>query len=86
MKAKDSFGVVVRSLGLLLLLYSLWYCSFATAYLSGAPEPAPGDTASYLAFGLPGFVVSVVLLRFARHIVRFSYPDDKDDSDATPKA
>jgi len=84
MKARDIFGLVVRVIGMFALLFSLWYLAFAIAFSSGLLHDTTQDTATaaYYTFGIPAFIVGIVLLRFGRQIVRFSYPKDKDDADA----
>jgi hypothetical protein len=83
MKARDIFGLVVRSIGLCLLLISIWYLLYAAAYIFNAfpnlnSEP---DIAVYILTGGAGIFSAFILLRFARPIVRFCYPEGKEDSD-----
>jgi hypothetical protein len=84
MKARDIFGLIVRTFGLIVLLYSIWYLALGVAFLFQAlPEKGhEGYMGGYFTGGIPGFIVGLVLLRFGRQIVRFSYPKDKDDTDA----
>lgn len=77
MKARDWFGLIIRVIGILLLLYSVWYLAWAVRSIF-----ASGDFITYLVHGVPCLVLGAVFVGFARGIVRFSYPDDKDDSDA----
>jgi hypothetical protein len=83
MKARDIFGIIVRSIGICAMLYSLWYLAFGVAVLVGllADERHTTEEGAYFISGIVGFVVGIVLLRFGREIVRFSYPNDKNDSD-----
>jgi|GEM_PF-2862548 hypothetical protein len=71
------FGLIIRVIGILLLLYSVWYLAWAVRSIF-----ASGDFITYLVHGVPCLVLGAVFVGFARGIVRFSYPDDKDDSDA----
>ena len=83
MKARDLFGVLIRVLGMILVLYAIWNLSFAVAFsislLHGTSHDS--DMSAYYIFGVPALVVGIGLLRFGRQIVRFSYPTNKDDSD-----
>ena len=76
MKARDLFGVVVRVLGLILVLYAIWNLSFAAAItvslLRGTSHDS--DMGAYYTFGIPAFIVGLMLIRFGRQIVRFGYP------------
>jgi hypothetical protein len=83
MKARDIFGIIVRSFGMCVLLYALWYLAFAFAFLFRALHDTSHDSymGPYFTSGIPGLVFAIVLLRFSRQIVRFSYPQNKDDSE-----
>jgi hypothetical protein len=83
MKARDVFGVGVRIVGLVVLLWSLWYLAFGIAFVIRALEDTghEADMGAYFTTGIPGFFVGMILLRFARQLVRFSYPSDREDSD-----
>ncbi len=83
MKARDLFGVGVRIVGLLVLLWSLWYLAFGVAFMLRALQDSghESDMGAYFTTGIPGFVVGMVLVRFGRQIVRFCYPSDKEDSE-----
>ena len=84
MKSRDLFGVGVRIVGLLVLLWSLWYLAFGVAFVLRALHDTghESDMGAYFTTGIPGFVVGIFLLRFARQIVRFSYPSNREDSDS----
>jgi len=83
MKAPNIFGLVVRTLGLLVLLWSVWYLAFAIAFVVRALHDAghESDASVYFTTGIPGFIVGLLLLRFGRIVVRFSYPNEKEDSE-----
>ena len=81
MKARDIFGIVIRTFGVAVLLYGFWYLSFAVAHACGMPQERPDDMAAYFTSGIPAVLLGIVLLRCARQLVRFSYPGDRDDSD-----
>ena len=57
--------------------YSAWYFAWA---IQGVLTR--GDFIAYLLGGVLYAVLGILVLGVARHIVRFTYPDNKDDSDA----
>ena len=77
MKARDIFGLILRAAGLLLILYCSWNLLAAVyCMLTGQQFGA------YFCYGTPGVIAGILVIAFARQIVRFSYPGNKDDSDA----
>jgi hypothetical protein len=73
MRPAELFGVVVRTIGLLVLLSAAWALVLATLAVAGG---GPGANAMLLA-GVPMFVVGWWMLRGgADALVRFAYPDD----------
>ena len=81
MKARDIFGIVIRTVGVVLLLFGFWYLQFAVAHAFGLPQERSDDMVSYFMMGVATVLLGIVALRFARQIVSFSYPGDRDDSD-----
>jgi len=83
MKARDLFGVIVRTIGLFLFLISAWYLVYAAADLFNAfpDHTSAPEGLAYLLSGGPGVFVAFLLLRFSRPIVRFCYPEGKEDSE-----
>jgi hypothetical protein len=83
-KARDIFGLIVRTSGLFVFLYSLWSVLSGVAYLLGAVQNTAYEKYmnAYFTFGIPGLIAGLVLLLFGRQIVRISYPKGKDDSEA----
>ena len=77
MTPRDCFGVVVRSVGLVLLLGILYQLLTGLWLAIGAGRALFGF--SYLFYlllcGVGGLVVSLYLLRGAPDLVRFCYPD-----------
>ncbi len=71
MKARDIFGIVVRTFGLFAVLFSVG--NLVCCLLAASPL--------YLICGVPALIVGIALLRFGRQIVRFGYPKNKDDAD-----
>jgi hypothetical protein len=80
MKARDAYGVVVRGFGLLQLSTALWYFATLPAYALGQ-EDAAGDRFYNLAYAAMGAVFGILLIGFARPIVRLSYPLGSEEGD-----
>lgn len=84
MKARDIFGIVIRTLGVFILLHGLWYLVYAIAEACRIlSEDSPGEMVSYFTAGIPATLIGMLFLRCARRIVHLSYPGDRDDSDPT---
>lgn len=81
MKASDLFGVVVRSIGLFVILYSLYdflggFDNFFENLLSGGGgDSGSASTLSYFVFGVPEFIVGVLCFFLADWIVKLAYRD-----------
>jgi hypothetical protein len=84
MKARDIFGILVRGGGLLVFLDGLWNLAFAVCFTFGllGGTSHDNDYLGYYAFGIPAVFIGILLVRYARSIVRFGYPKDKEDSDS----
>jgi hypothetical protein len=84
MNARNIFGLAVRFCGLLLLMFSFWHLFIGIAYTISSVNRAYDSEDPYHAFliGIAAFLTGIILLRFARHIVHFSYYKNKDDADA----
>jgi len=81
MKPRDCFGVVVRTVGLLLMLFSLFYFYGAVA-ASVSPALGRGGTpVYYIGIGVVMMFVGLYLLRGAPHLLRFAYGKEQDDRD-----
>ena len=80
MKPSEAFGVVIRSVGLLLILAALWvlFGAILTLVLGG-----PGGFIGSLIGGMPMLFVGIWLLGGAPSIVSISYPglDDHKSTD-----
>ncbi len=72
MKPSELFGVVVRSVGLLIVLPSLGLQFFALLDLVGG---GPGNAVGILILSIPALLVGLWLLRGAPGIVAFAYPE-----------
>ena len=82
MKASELFGVVIRTVGFLVILYSLYdflggLDSFFENLLSGGQDgnSASASTLSYFVFGIPEFIVGVLCFFLADWIVKLAYRD-----------
>jgi hypothetical protein len=82
MKPSELFGVVIRTIGFLIILYSLYdilggFDTFLENLLSGGQEndSASVSTLSYFVFGVPEFIVGVLLFFLADWVVRLAYRD-----------
>jgi len=72
MKPSELFGVVVRSVGLLLVLPALGVQFFAILNLVMG---GPGNVAGMMILSIPVLLVGLWLLRGAPGIVAFAYPE-----------
>jgi hypothetical protein len=82
MKASELFGVVIRSIGFFVILYSLYdflggFDNFFENLLSGARDGDSGSasTLSYFVFGVPEFIAGVLCFFLADWIVKLAYRD-----------
>lgn len=74
MKPSELFGVVVRTIGLLVLLSAVWATFLGSL---GVALGGPGQTVGMLFFGIPALLIGLWLMRSGAHaLVRFAYPDD----------
>jgi len=73
MKPSDLFGVVVRTLGLLLLMGSLWllFWAFLNLAMGGS-----GSTLGMIIEAIPPLFVSVYFLGGAKGLVYLAYQDE----------
>jgi ABC-type phosphate transport system permease subunit len=81
MKPSDIFGLVVRIVGFLIVVWGLWYvlAGFVTLFemlfhvqQSHDEQYSP---VSYLGMGIPTVVFGALCLFFAGHIVRWTFRD-----------
>jgi hypothetical protein len=82
MKPSDLFGVAVRTIGLLIILYSLYdflggFDNFFENLLSANQDGNSGSvsTLSYFMFGVPEFIAGVLCFFLADWIVKLAYRD-----------
>jgi hypothetical protein len=82
MKASELFGVVIRTIGFLVILYSLYdflggFDSFFDNLLSGGQDGNSGSasTLSYFVFGVPEFIAGMLCFFLSDWIVKLAYRD-----------
>jgi hypothetical protein len=73
MKPSDVFGIVVRTAGLVITLMGLWRIGYAVLALVGG---GPGS-AHLLITGVPELLVGLWLLRGAKPLVQFAFPEER---------
>ncbi len=78
MKARDIFGIIVRTFGLSMTLYAAWYLIYGLATIAGLPEDAEGEMAAYFISGFFCLIVGLYLLKGAPLIMRFCYSERTD--------
>jgi hypothetical protein len=84
MKPRDSFGVVLRTVGIITLFVSgLYLYSAGVALLAPDTPHASTPPRYFLVFAIT-LVIGLYFLRGAPHLMRFAYGDDKKDSDERP--
>ena len=82
MRARDIFGIIVRTVGLFLFLYSIWNLAFGIVWVLGFWGRSHPDAAiAYFTFGVPALIVGMLLMLRGRQIVRLCYLENKDDSE-----
>ena len=77
MSPAKMFGIVVRSLGLGLLVYSLWYLIYGIATTLGLQGAAAKYQAYFFLSGGFLLLVAIYLLKGAPQIIKFCYPEEK---------
>ena len=82
MKASDIFGIAIRTIGFLIILYGLYdiWGGFDNFFENLLPSNQDGEsggasTLSYFVFGIPEFVVGVLTFFLADWVVKLAYRD-----------
>ncbi len=80
MKPRHTFGVAVRVVGLVVALVGAYFliCGLVLTVDSGSSDKL-APLSHYFIFGVLESLIGYVLIRSARRLVRFAYPDDSDD-------
>ena len=71
MNASDVFGVIVRTIGLLVLLAALWQIAVALLTLVAG---GPGNALALLLSGIPALLLGLWLLSGAKFLIAYAYP------------
>jgi hypothetical protein len=74
MKPSDVFGVVVRSLGLVFILYSLWMFLWAFINLIGG---GPSNILEMIIAGIPTLFIGVWFLSGAESLISWAYAKEE---------
>lgn len=77
MTNKDVFGIIVRTIGLMITLAAAWLILLGLLGLIGG---ASGSVAGSLFYGIPAFFVGLWLLRGAKSIVSFAFSKDQSEN------
>ena len=81
MKPSDIFGIVVRVIGFVIIIWGLWnvLAGVVTVMETVAQTHRPPDeqysALSYLSMGIPPFIFGALCFFFADQIVRLTYRD-----------
>jgi hypothetical protein len=82
MKPSELFGVVIRMIGFLVILYGLWnvWAGFENIFENILPANQSGDadlpsSLSYFAFGVPALLFGAICFFCADWIVKLAYRD-----------
>jgi hypothetical protein len=82
MKPSELFGVIVRTIGFLVILYGLWNVwgglEIIVENILPLSESGEGDLASslvYFAFGVPSLALGAICFFLADWIVKLAYRD-----------
>jgi hypothetical protein len=78
MKSSDIFGVVVRTVGLLVIIWSLWQIlggidNFLENLFPGGSDSESLPTFPYFLYGIPAFVLGTLCFFLADWIVKLAY-------------
>lgn len=76
MKPSELFGVVIRTIGLLLLMSAVSQIIWAMVNMIGG---GPGNAAVMLLIGIPCFLVGSWFLRGAPILVSYAYKTDRSE-------
>jgi hypothetical protein len=83
MKPGQVFGIIIRTVGLLLFILSwLYVLSGVIVILIPDFKPNLQPSSHYFLSAAAWMVISLYLIRGAPHIVRFAYPDDSNNKPA----
>ena len=82
MKPKDVFGIIIRTMGLILIIYGLWYLLFGLLQLIGCEqEQRAGELLGDFLFGGILIVIAKYFLRGAPRLLNFCYPGEAEKTE-----
>ena len=78
MKASDIFGIIIRTAGFMIVIYSFWEITggvdnFLENIFSSGPEGDTVPTYPYFLFGVPAFILGAICFFLADWIVKLAY-------------
>jgi hypothetical protein len=73
MQPADVFGIVVRSIGLIIVLYGLWYGLFGIGQMAGVVTKSENPTGTYILTGIIFVFVGGAVIIGANSIVNAAY-------------
>ncbi len=73
MKPSELFGVVVRTIGLIIFLTALFQVFIGILNLVGG---GPGNVVGMLLYGIPALLVGLWFLRGAKALISFAFAED----------
>jgi len=76
MTDRDVFGIIVRTVGLMITLAAAWLILLGLFGLISAS----GQVAGLLFYGIPALFVGLWLLRGARSVVSFAFSKDQGEN------
>ena len=71
------FGIIVRTVGLSLLVYAIWYIVYGVAAVLGM-QTSPDYKIGYFLSGFLFLIISIYFLRGAPVLLKFCYPAEKE--------
>jgi hypothetical protein len=77
LKPQDALGLLIRVFGLLIAAYALYDELFAAIEAAGFLPNARDPASRHGLFGILYFLIGVVIVRTADHIVNFAYKSPK---------
>jgi hypothetical protein len=80
MKPQDIFGIIVRTLGLSLLFYALWYLAYGLASVAGYEAGDASDLRAYFLTGGIQLFAGFYLLRGAPGLMNIAYPASREET------
>jgi len=75
MNSRDVFGIIIRTFGLCLVLYAVWFFFSATVIHFNLTKAGETEAFEFFAVGTLFLGVGLYLLRGAPEIMGFSYPE-----------